>query len=76
MIDTNAMHPFVIWKKVLGSRFTSQMTEAEKEIWVAHEKCYNKLLNEFFENSRLREENLRLKQENEFMVRLINERDQ
>jgi hypothetical protein len=76
MIDTNALRPFGIWKATLKARFPWQMTETEKEIWVAHEKCYNKLLSEFFENSRLREENLRLKHENEFMLRQINERDQ
>jgi hypothetical protein len=76
MIDLNAMRPFTIWKKVLGARFPAQMTEAEKEIWVAHELCYNRLVNSGFEISRLNGENLRLRHENEFMVRLINERDQ
>jgi hypothetical protein len=75
MIDTNALRPFGIWKAALKARFPRQMTEVEKEIWVAHEKCYNTLLSEFFENSRLREENLRLKHENEFMVRLVNRED-
>jgi len=76
MIDINAMRPFAIWKKVLKSRFPRQMTEVEKEIWVAHEKCYNRLVNSGFEISRLNGENLRLKHENEFMLRQINERDQ
>jgi hypothetical protein len=75
MIDLNAMRPFDIWKKVLGARFALRMTEAEKEIWVAHEKCYNRLVNSSFEISRLNGENLRLKHENEFMLRLVNRED-
>jgi hypothetical protein len=75
MIDINAMRPFSIWKKVLGSRFPAQMTEAEKGIWVEHEKCYNRLVNSGFEISRLNGENLRLKHENEFMLRLVNRED-
>ena len=50
------------------------MTEKDR-IWVIeYEACHSALRNCQHENSVLKEENQRLKHENEFMLRLINDR--
>ena len=66
--------PHAAYSTVVGVPIGSGMKEKDKAWLVEYEKCHTALRNCQYENSTLKEDNVRLKHENEFMLRLINER--
>ncbi len=68
-------YPYAVAAKIHGSSHAEKSEEANA--WMmAYQRAFDDLTNLDMECVTLREENKRLRYENEFMLRLVNEREQ
>ena len=68
-------YTYAVAAKIHGSSHAAKSKEA-KAWMMAYQRAFDELTNLDMECVTLREENKRLRHENEFMLRLVNEREQ